>query len=250
MIINAGGPIPQLRKLWKNTFGDPEGYLDRFFNTAYSKDRCFCILDDQQVITMLYWFDAQWDNKNIAYLFAAATDIDHRGQGLCRKLIDHTHRFLQEQGYYGVVLSPAEPSLFHFYGKMGYKPFSPVDTFTCQAGATPAKLERLTSAEYCLQRKSFLPKNSVLQEGLTLDFLSTYSEFWTGEDFLLCCAKEGNTLYVQELLGDPHSAAGIVTALNCAEGHFRTPGSQAPLAMYLPLREDDRIPAYFGLPLD
>ena len=33
----------------------------------------------------------------------------------------HTHQYLKASGYAGAILSPAEESLFHFYGKMGYK---------------------------------------------------------------------------------------------------------------------------------
>ena len=250
MIINAGGPEPQLRKLWKDTFHDSEEYLDLFFRVAYSPERCRCITHGDQVLSMVYWFDATWNGHKLAYLFAAATDIRHRGQGLFRKLMADTHEHLKTQGYHGAVLSPAEPSLFDFYGTMGYKSFGAVDTFTCDAGVSPAEIVRLTPKEYSLRRRNLLPENSILQEGLTLDFLSKYSEFWAGADFLLCCAKEDHTLYVQELLGNTTNAPAIVAALDCAEGHFRTPGSTSPLAMYLPLTEDDSFPGYFGLPLD
>lgn len=250
MIINAGGPVPQLRKLWQDTFHDSEEYLDLFFSVAYSPERCRCIMDNDQVLTMLYWFDATWNGKKLAYLFAAATDIRHRGQGLFRKLMANTHEHLKSQGYHGAVLSPAEQSLFDFYGTMGYRAFGAVDTFICNAGESPVKMAKLTPEEYRLRRRDLLPENSILQEGLTLDFLSAYSEFFAGEDFLLCCAKEDKALYVQELLGNTNQAPSIVTALDCAEGHFRAPGSASALAMYLPLTDDGSFPGYFGLPLD
>ena len=32
--------IPGLRELWKKAFGDTDEFLDLFFSTAYSPDRC------------------------------------------------------------------------------------------------------------------------------------------------------------------------------------------------------------------
>jgi hypothetical protein len=47
--------IPELRKLWKAAFGDTEAFLDQFFGTAFSLDRCRCIGTGEQIVAALYW---------------------------------------------------------------------------------------------------------------------------------------------------------------------------------------------------
>ena len=80
--------IPELRSLWKTAFGDEDAFLDAFFSTAYSPDRCRCIIEDDGIQAALYWFDASCAGHKFAYLYAVATDPAHRGKGLCRKLME------------------------------------------------------------------------------------------------------------------------------------------------------------------
>ena len=57
-------------------------------------------------------------------------------------------------------------------------------------------------------------------------------------------------LWGLELLGNKEAAPGILKALGCMKGRFRTPGKDQPFAMYLPLTETAEKPAYFGLAFD
>ena len=102
MIINQpqSSHIPALRQLWKQAFGDPDAFLDGFFETGFSPDRCRCIMLDQQILAALYWFDCTWNGKKIAYLYAVATDLQYRGNGLCRALMENTHLHLKFLGQY------------------------------------------------------------------------------------------------------------------------------------------------------
>ena len=66
MIINApdSAQIPALRRLWQQAFGDSEQFLDIFFETAYSPDRCRCVIVDDQLAAALYWFDCGYQGEN------------------------------------------------------------------------------------------------------------------------------------------------------------------------------------------
>ena len=123
--------IPQLRNLWKEAFGDTDDFLDIFFHRAFSPDRCRCITWDGQVVAALYWFDCRWQEKNLAYLYAVATAKSCRGQGLCRLLVEDTHRHLQQSGYAGAILHPEKDGLFTMYGKFGYRTCACIREFTC-----------------------------------------------------------------------------------------------------------------------
>jgi len=238
--------IPDLRRLWKEAFGDTDEFLDIFFHRAFSYDRCRCVSIDGEVVSALYWFDCTWQNKKLAYIYAVATAKSHKGKGLCRALMESSHRQLQKDGYDGAILCPQNEGLFAMYGKFGYRTCSYVQNFSCVAGGEPIELKEATPAEYAAVRRQLLPKNSVLQEGVTLEFFSTYARLYTGRDLALAAYPDEGELVVCELLGDPESAPQILTALGFKQGSFRVPGNQTPFAMYLSLTGDSAMPTYFG----
>ena len=252
MIIDRPLPqqIPQLRSLWKEAFGDTDAFLDIFFHRAFSHDRSRCITCDGSVIAALYWFDCDWQGKRLAYIYAVATAKDRQGQGLCRRLMDDTHRQLRQDGYDGAILCPANAGLFTMYEKFGYRTCSYIREFSCVAGGEPIDLKEATPAEYAAARRRLLPENSVLQEGVTLEFFSTYARLYTGQNIALAAYPDEDELVACELLGSPENAPGILTALGFSQGSFRTPGNRAPFAMHLSLTEDSAMPAYFGLNLN
>ncbi len=244
----APGQIPGLRRLWQQAFGDDDAFLDAFFTTAFSDERCRCVTAEGKVVAVLYWLDCSCRGEKLAYLYAVATDTAYRGQGICHRLMADTHAHLEKDGYAGAVLVPGEKSLFRFYESMGYRPFGGIREFTATAADTPAVLRRVEAAEYAALRKALLPTGSVVQEGPTLTFLQTQAAFYAGEGFLLAAAMDGDRVFVQELLGTAPAAENIVEALGAKTGIFRTPG-ESPFAMYLPFAQAEP-PAYFGLALD
>lgn len=252
MIIDRPLPeqLPQLRRLWQEAFGDTDAFLDIFFHRAFSYDRCRCITVEGDVAAALYWFDCTWNEKRLAYLYAVATAQCRRGQGLCRVLMEDTHRLLQKDGYHGAILAPQSEELFSMYGKFGYRTCTFIREFPCIAAGDPIPLTEATPAEYAAARGRLLPENSVLQEGATLEFLSTYTRLYTAPNLALAAYPNQEKLTVCELLGDPEKAPQVLTALDFREGIVRTPGSQRPFTMYLPFTEDPAMPSYFGLILD
>lgn len=250
MIIDTPRPeqISHLQSLWKEAFGDTEEYLELFFSTAFSPRRCRCITENGETAAMLYWFDCAVEGKPYAYLFAVATAKTFRGRGFCNALMADTHRHLKDLGYAGVILVPADESLFAFYGAMGYRNFGGVSRFTSQPGEIAASLRPVYAEEYHALRQKLLPPGSAEQDLLTIRFLERQTALYAGEGFLLSCYREEDALLVQEYLGDPDKAPGIVAALSCREGRFLTPGNE-PFAMYLPLANNAPTPTYFGISL-
>lgn len=239
--------ITDLKKLWKQAFGDTDTFIDTFFSVAYSPDRCRYLTENGQLAAMLYWFDCDYQGKKIAYLYAVATEEAHRGNGFCRRLMDNTHRHLKGLGYAGAILVPADEDLFRLYEKLGYRTCCYVTEFTCAAGE-PIPLHAVSVSEYASARRQLLPKNGVLQEGAALALLDASTALYAGDGFVLTAVVEDGTAHIQELLGqaDP---AGIIAALGANNGHVRTPGNDTPFAMFLPFA-DTPAPGYFGLALD
>lgn len=239
--------ITKLRNLWKQAFGDTDDFLDCFFATGFSPDRCHYLTQDGKLAAALYWFDCQLDGRKLAYVYAVATDEAFRSRGMCRKLLAETHQRLRSLGYSGALLVPGSEDLFRLYEKLGYRTCSCITEFTCAAGA-PVALRPVDIQTYAALRRQYLPAGSVLQEGATLDFLARFAEFYAGDGFVLAASLDGPTAYIHELLGTA-DAAGITAALGAAQGRIRTPGQGKPFAMYFAL-DNAPSPAYFGLALD
>ena len=240
----------KLRGLWKLVFGDSDAFLDGFFQNAFSFDRCRYFTDGELVTAALSWLDFQYRGEKYAYIYAVATHPEYRNRGFCRKLMAQTHAHLREQGYAGVVLVPQEESLRKFYDKMGYKNMGNIREFTAVSGEKPALLKEIVAPEYATLRRQHMPEGGLLQEGASLAFLGTYARFYAGEDFLLAAMEEDGFLWAMELLGNPEAAPGILKALGCLRGRFRTPGEELPFGMLLPLKENAPVPQYLGHAFD
>ena len=236
-------------RLWQEAFGDTEEEMNRFFTTAYDPRRSRVLWQENQLAAALYWLDCRWNGRKIAYLYAVSTAKAFRGRGLCHALMGETLTVLREQGYAGAVLVPAEESLFAFYADMGFFTCSSVSEFTEKAGKTPVPVQTLNTEEYALRRRMLLPENSVLQEEENLRYLKETAELYGGDGFLLAASREGETLNAAEYLGDVSRIPGILRTLGCAEGNFRTPGTEKEFAMYCSF-ENSAGPSYFGLCFD
>lgn len=252
MTIDHPAPeqVPQLLELWKGAFGEYNGFWELFLETAFSPRRCRCLLERDRVAASLCWLEGQLEGQKMAYVYAVVTDPAFRGQGLCRRLMEDTHRHLALAGYAAVLLVPAEEGLRAMYRKLGYRDCTAVREFSCGASGAPAELRAIGPEEFARLRREYLPAGGLIQEGENLTFLARQAEFFIGGDFLLTAYREGDTLHAMELLGDPQAAPGILKTLNCCKGDFRCPGQEKPFAMVYPLAENAAIPQYFGFAFD
>jgi len=242
--------VLQLRRLWKTAFGDTDAFLDIFFPTAYSPDRCRCILLEDRIAAALYWFDICWDGLPCAYIYAVATDPAFRGRGLCRALMEDCARILTDAGYAGALLVPQDEGLRAMYGKMGYLPATCLDEFHCAASGHAIPIQELTAPEYTAYRRIYLPMGSVIQEDKNLTFLSGIARFYKGGRCLAAVSREPEHLRILEYLGDPFETAPLIAALGHREATVRTPGTGTPFAMYRPLSAQCTRPEYFAFCFD
>ncbi len=242
----AQNQLPELKELWKLCFSDTDEFIDGFFATGFSWEKCRLMTDGGHVVAALYWLDGEHRGQKLAYLYAVATHPGYRGRGLCRKLMADTHELLRIQGYAAALLLPGEPGLREMYRKLGYQDCCGLAGFSCEAGE-PIPVTEITWQEYEALRPGFLPENGAVQEGVS--FLSTYAKFYRGENFLLAAVQNEETFFGTELLGDREAAPGILGALGYQTGAFRTPGGK-PGVMALPLDPSAELPGYLGLTFD
>lgn len=240
--------IPGLRELWKLSFGDGDAFLNDFFRTGFQKDHCRCLMQGDTAAAALYWFDAEYAGETYAYLYAVATHPEYRHQGLIHYLLADTHQILAARDYAGAMLVPADEGLRQMYTAIGYHDCTTVSQFVSSSLPVDVIMHPIDREEYQRLRRNFLPEGGMIQEGSNLTFLETQGKFYTGPDFLLCCApKDPDTLVGIEYLGDPNAAPGILCSLGYAHGTFQTPGEKLPHAMLCPLKKDCPEPGYLGL---
>ena len=242
--------IPELKALWKEAFFDTDEYIDVFFHTAYSESRCL-IAEENGVAAMLYWFDASYLDTRVAYFYAIATKITHRGKGICSRLMDEAHKRLKDLGYSYAMLVPGSKGLFDFYKKLGYEISTYIDTIEGTAQEGKIEIREISGEEYAALRRKYLPENSVIQENENIKYLEKQSNLYTGKDFLLSCRVNNGALFGIELLGNKENAPFILNALSCKTGTFRISGEKTPFSMCFPLKNQTRTPIfYFGLAFD
>ena len=242
--------LPQLRKLWKEAFGDSDVFLDAFFEYGFSPRRCRCMTERETVVSALYWFEVTYRNQRFAYLYAVATAASCRGRGLFRTLLEDTKRVLTAEGFTGILLVPESEALGRMYEKMGFECCTRVDCLEISAAENLTAVEEIGVDTYASLRRQMLPEGGVLQEGETLRFLATQCHFWMGEGWLAAGQIYDGKLVCQEFLGDRDAADGLVRALGVSAGVFRMEGKTMPFAYLLPLHSSCERPAYFALALN
>ena len=244
--------IPALRALWKEAFGDGDAFLDGFFKTAFSIDRASVLRIGDDIAGMLYWFDCEIAGEKCAYIYAVATSKPHRGQGVCKALMESTHSYLRESGYMSAILVPGSAELFRFYDKLGYKICSSVDEVAVKADSAQISIHEIDKEEYAGLRRRLLPAGGVVQEMENLDFLKVYARLYAGDDFILAGYRNADTFIGIELLGNTNAdhCAAIARALGAKAAIIRVPGDKRPFAMSYPLSNESPVPKYFGLAVD
>lgn len=250
IISPSEAQIPALRQLWKDAFGDEDDFLDVFYDYAFAPERCRCVMEGEKTAAALYWFDCECEGAGLAYLYGVATAPDCRGRGLCRELMADTARYLEAEGYQGIVLVPQKPGLIEMYAGMGYTPCSGVTEFHVMAGEEALPLRKCGPTQFARRRRALLPPGGVIQEDISTLFLALQARLYTGEGWTAAAAEVDGMLWCCEFLGDPALAPGLVRALGYREGSFRVPGSERPFAMFRPLSVDCPVPRYFGLAFD
>ena len=248
MIIDNPSPrhIPALRRIWQQAFGDSDVFLDAFFETGFSYNRCRCIFRENEPVAAVYLFDCQWQEKKIAYLYALAVEESHQKQGLSRLLLADTHAWLQQRGYAGAIMEPASQSLRVYYRRLGYRSFGGRKELEFTAGDFPSAAVTLGELSYEQSRQQFLPINAICQEGAFTKMLHTQAEFYGCNHFVAAVSREEPRIL--EFLGDEKYIPGFLNQLNIKKAAVRLPGGEET-AVYLSFTGEE-LPAYFGLPMD
>ena len=109
--------IPELKKLWIDTFEEDETAVEIFFNSILPYTTVYCAEADEKIVSAVYLISCTLNEKKAHYLCGASTDKSYRKKGIMSSLIKYAlDECLDEYS----VLFPASNDLYSFYEKFGY----------------------------------------------------------------------------------------------------------------------------------
>ncbi|MDR3313774.1 MAG: GNAT family N-acetyltransferase, partial [Oscillospiraceae bacterium] len=210
-----------------------------------------------------------------SYVYAVATAVDHRGQGLAAELTRQSAKQAQQDGQAALCLLPADAGLYEYYGKLGFRTAfaRQARSFARETAEIPYLKTNLVwdAAQVQLQRAQRWGAQGFFAWGAPmLEYMRQEQRFTGGR---VRCAEGGYVFYSVEnrlLTAEECCAAPEVTEWllqkslsisGCSRGEAyfaaASPISAEPGGMLLPL--DDRAErflaatqgrAYLGLTLE
>lgn len=114
----------QVIDLWRTCFGDPEPFIQLFFEQVYRDEYTLTLKRDGRVISALqilpYTLCYYGEMIPIGYICGVSTLPEERGKGYMKQLMAQAESELKSRGLALATLIPAEPWLFDYYARMGY----------------------------------------------------------------------------------------------------------------------------------
>ena len=119
--------IPQLKKIWRDTFGDPMHFIDWYFDHRFFPDHSACACDGDQIVSVCHTMPTHINirGKSIpcALLNGVATLPEYRGKGFMKQVITYLYEILSPMGF---CLMPNTPADVRIYEPCGHYPSIPM----------------------------------------------------------------------------------------------------------------------------
>lgn len=234
--------LPQIHSLWKQVFGDAPGVQAALMSGFGGIQQVLLLLEDGVVRSMtclpvVTLRRERAGEERIAYLYALATHPEARGRGLAARLMARGEELLAKEGCEGVALVPAQPSLFDYYGRLGYAPAF----FHCRWEGTAEGLPAPQSVPVQVDAEAYQRLRAASLSGMTwvdyplpmLRLQELFSRLTHGGLYRLelpggtgCAVVEGRgkEMWVKELLcapGDGREALAQLVQLQPAVARWR-----------------------------
>ena len=145
--------MEELRRLWREAFGDTECYMDFYFKTKAGRSKIFTDHENQELASMAFFTPYQGffrqEIQQVEYIVGVATAEKYRHRHRMKKLLERAIVDRQRDGIELVFLSPENPKVYESLG------FIPVyDRVTTRAeGAGEKRFEVLLWRELSGRRK-------------------------------------------------------------------------------------------------
>ncbi len=222
--------VSACRELFELAFSEGDRSFGDLLFAAYAPD-CLRVIEEEGVLKSMLFsipYDLQTANGRVAarYIYAVATAPEARGKGYAGELLRREIARGEP-----LFLRPSSPSLFDFYGKAGFLPFSPIveqSGSACGREIMENGVERiafceLSPAEYLEKRRQYLnlPFAEPSEKFLTVH-RSYGSAVGDEKSFATLFEKHGDRVFFKEWLGDTALAPLVAAQLGAASYRLRT----------------------------
>lgn len=211
--------IAAAEALWADTFGDGPEFQQSFYRLC-APEGPLVLTEDGALCSMLVLPElalvlADGRRLRAGYIYALATAPERRGQGCAAMLLETAAGLARNRGLDCLLTVPAQPSLFRFFARCGFRP----DFYCKEETAAPkaAPTEQVSPEDY-----------AALREGLLAGF--PHTAYAPGQLAFqqAMCLNPGSGLYRLELACGPGCAAvenwadgPVVKELLCHPGDRR-----------------------------
>ena len=114
----------QVIDLWRTCFGDPEPFIQLFFEQVYRDEYTLTWEREGRVVSALqilpYTLCYYGEMIPVGYICGVSTLPEERDKGYMKQLMAQAEVELKRRGLALATLIPAEPWLFDYYARMGY----------------------------------------------------------------------------------------------------------------------------------
>lgn len=114
--------IPQLKRLWMDTFDEKEQAVDLFFERCKTFVSFYTASVDRKPVSMVFLVHSTLNGKKAHYLCSAATSKEYRKRGIMSSLIEYALEDACGKGDCYSLLFPADDGLYGYYERFGYLP--------------------------------------------------------------------------------------------------------------------------------
>ncbi|MBR5809227.1 MAG: GNAT family N-acetyltransferase [Clostridia bacterium] len=243
----------QIIELWNGAFGDRTEDVKKYLDTIL---KYFLVYEEDGIIKgMLSVLPVYFCNKRGGYVYAVTTHKDHRGQGICNKLMEYVKA---DKTYDFLVLKPQNDGLFEFYGKMGFEKVSCLSKkeLYVEEPEKNYKLTTLSAQEYEMARNAYFGEEIIRWDSNMLSFAKDMykGEFYAVEKdqknvgfaFLY---KEKNVAVIKELLAKENRCVANLVAIESgcqkAEITYKDQNGDEGFMIYPKYIKNDYFNIYF-----
>lgn len=140
--------LNDLNEIWKLSFGDPDSFINLYFETRDWLYETAVLLEGGKAVSMVTMIpvdltDEGGDRCSASMIYAVATHPGFQKRGFSGRLIGFCNDYLLSNGVAATLLVPASEDLFRFYGKLGYRN----GFFVREAVLSRDEIEKLTEKD-------------------------------------------------------------------------------------------------------
>lgn len=167
--------LADLKEIWGRSFGDPESFIDFYFQNRDWLSETAVLQEDGKAVSMLTMIPADLTDPegikcSAAMLYAIATHPGYQKLGYADRLIEFSNQYLLSKQVAVTLLVPASEDLFGYYSKRGYRDgfyireavLSRSDVDGMAGECKPCRLVPVKPAEYNAIRRKLLEGYSYL----------------------------------------------------------------------------------------